>query len=142
MWQTEIGNYGSFSVLLFPLKTEFWKNEKNCWQYHHFTQSMWYGSWDIEWDRQNFLPFWAIFCPFTLLTTWIIIILKKWKKIWRCSHFTFVHQKSWSYDIYAVSSIWKPLQVLQKACIKIVAHAIYTYPFFFLLPTLFSSGTK
>ena len=25
-----------------------------------------YGSWDTEWDRQNFLSFWAIFCPFTL----------------------------------------------------------------------------
>ena len=26
---------------------------------------MMYGSWDTEWDRQNFLSFWAIFCPFT-----------------------------------------------------------------------------
>ena len=24
-----------------------------------------YSSWDTEWDRQNFLSFWAIFCPFT-----------------------------------------------------------------------------
>ena len=24
-----------------------------------------YGSWDIKWDRQNFLSFWAIFCLFT-----------------------------------------------------------------------------
>ena len=24
-----------------------------------------HGSWDTEWDRQNFLTFWAIFCPFT-----------------------------------------------------------------------------
>ena len=30
---------------------------------------MMYGSWDIECDRQNFLSFWNIFCPFTLLTT-------------------------------------------------------------------------
>ena len=37
------------------------------------------GSWDMEWDRQNFL-FWAIFCPFTPLTTRKIIILKKQKK--------------------------------------------------------------
>ena len=26
---------------------------------------MMYGSWDIECDRQNFLPFWTVFCPFT-----------------------------------------------------------------------------
>ena len=25
-------------------------------------------------------------------------ILKKWKKSWRCHHFTQVHQKSWPYD--------------------------------------------
>ena len=40
---------------------------------------MMYGSWDIELDGQNFLSFWTIFCPFTLLTTWKIKILKKWK---------------------------------------------------------------
>ena len=27
-----------------------------------------YDSWDMKHDRQNFLSFWAIFCPFTLLT--------------------------------------------------------------------------
>ena len=31
---------------------------------------------------------------------------------------------------FSVFSIWKSLQVLQKACIKIVACAIYTYLFF------------
>ena len=42
---------------------------------------MMYGSWDTEWDRHNFLPFWAIFCPFTLpLMILEIKILKKWKK--------------------------------------------------------------
>ena len=34
----------------------------------------------MQHDRENFLSFWAIFCFFTLLTTWIINILKKWKK--------------------------------------------------------------
>ena len=29
-----------------------------------------YGSWDTEWDRQNYLSFWAIFCPFTPQTIW------------------------------------------------------------------------
>ena len=38
-----------------------------------------YGFWDIKCDRQNFLSFWTIFCPFTPLTTQKIKILKKWK---------------------------------------------------------------
>ena len=41
----------------------------------------------------------------------------------------------------AIFSIWKSLQVLQKARIKIVACAIYTYQFFHL-HTLFSSAAK
>ena len=39
-----------------------------------------YGSWDIKCNRQNFLSFWAIFCPFAPLTTHKIKLLKKWKK--------------------------------------------------------------
>ena len=34
-----------------------------------------YGSWNISCDRQNFSSFWAIFCPFSPLTTWKIKIL-------------------------------------------------------------------
>ena len=30
---------------------------------------MMYGSWDIKHDRYNFLSFWTIFCPFTLIKT-------------------------------------------------------------------------
>ena len=41
---------------------------------------MLYGSWDIEHNRQNFLSFWTIFCPFTPLWTQKIKILEKWKK--------------------------------------------------------------
>ena len=36
--------------------------------------------WDMEHNRQNFLSFWTVFCPITLLTTQKIKILKKWKK--------------------------------------------------------------
>ena len=39
-----------------------------------------YGSWDVESNIHNFLLFWAIFCPFTPLTTRKIKILKKNKK--------------------------------------------------------------
>ena len=35
-----------------------------------------------------------------------------------------------------IAVIWKSLRVLQKACIKIVAHAIYTYLFFSDIYTL------
>ena len=40
---------------------------------------MLYCLWDIVCDRYYF-SFWAIFCPFTPLTTEKIKILKKWKK--------------------------------------------------------------
>ena len=36
------------------------------------------GSWDMEHNRQNFLSFWTIFCPFTWLWTQKIKILEKW----------------------------------------------------------------
>ena len=35
-----------------------------------------HGSWNISCNRQKFLSFWAIFCPFSPLTTWKIKILK------------------------------------------------------------------
>ena len=45
-----------------------------------------YSSWDTEWDRNNFLLFWAIFSPFTPLPLMIlkIKILKKKKKWKKC----------------------------------------------------------
>ena len=47
---------------------------------------MMYTSWDMECDR-FFLSFLAIFCTFTLLTTWKIKILKKWEKHLQLSSF-------------------------------------------------------
>ena len=55
-----------------------------------------YGSWVVESNIHNFLLFWAIFCPFTPLTTWKIKILKK-KTIFH--HFTLVYHKWKSYDV-------------------------------------------
>ena len=95
VWQTEIGNYGSFFALLPPppvlshLKTQkirTLKKWKKLLEIPSFYKSvsktaiMRYGSWDMEHNRQNFLSFWTIFCPFTHLTTQKIKILKKWKK--------------------------------------------------------------
>ena len=62
------------------------KFKKNPWRYYHFTQvyhklkSYMYCSWDMKHERQNFLSFWAIFCPFIPLTTQKIKVLKKKKK--------------------------------------------------------------
>ena len=35
-----------------------------CTKNHNY---MMYGSWETEWDRQNLLSFWAIFCSFSPL---------------------------------------------------------------------------
>ena len=89
MWQTEMVIMGHF-LLFYTLKTpqnkNFQKMKKNagdiiiskmCTKNHNHIR---HSSWDTKWDRQNFLLFWAIFCPFTPLTTQTIKILKKSKK--------------------------------------------------------------
>ena len=49
---------------------------------------MMYSSWDMVHDRCNcYFSFWAVFCPFTPLTTKKIKILKKWKKHLEISSF-------------------------------------------------------
>ena len=59
--------------------------------YHKWkSYEVWFLSY---WARQNFLSFWTIFCPFTILTTQKIPILKKWK-----IHLEYVYQ--WSYDVW------------------------------------------
>ena len=47
--------------------------------YHKWKSYVWLLRYGTS-DGQNFLSFWTIFCPFTLLTTQKIKILKKWKK--------------------------------------------------------------
>ena len=104
VWETEIGNYGSFLPLYRPSqkpqKSEFWKHEKNYKRYHHFTQvyqksqpyEVWFLRYRVRQAKKKL--FWDIFCPFTPLTTQKIKILKKWKK-----HPEMVYQKSWSGDV-------------------------------------------
>ena len=48
-----------------------------CTKNHNHTM---HASWDMEYDRHNFLSFWAIFCPFTPLLTPKINIWNKCKK--------------------------------------------------------------
>ena len=103
-WNTEWDRQNILSSLvifypLLPAKSKFWKNEKsNCICYHftHVYHKSW--SYDICFlrykARQDFLSFWAIFCPLTLLTTRKIKILKKWHKhAWRYYHCTHVYHK-------------------------------------------------
>ena len=79
---------GHFCTLT-PLTTwrsKIEKNEKNAWEYHHFTliYHKWrsYDVWLLRYGAQQifFLSFWVIFCPFTLLTTQKIKILEKMSK--------------------------------------------------------------
>ena len=88
-----IDNYGSFFDLLLlppPLKNpknQTFEKMKKIVEYliisHMCTKNhnhMRYGFWDMECDRHNFLPYWAIFCSFTPLLTLLIKIWKKSKK--------------------------------------------------------------
>ena len=67
---------------------------------------MMYSSWDMECNRQNFLSFWTIFCPFTPLTTQKIKIFKKWKKLLDISFYRY-YLKLWSHHVSCtVPEIW------------------------------------
>ena len=78
------------------------------WKCHHFTfvyQKPW--SYDVcflrYWvcERHNFLSFWAIFWPFTCLITQKIKSFEKMKKNYRrYHHFTYVHHKWQSYNVW------------------------------------------
>ena len=115
-WQTEIGNYGPFFALLLPhlktpklrilkkMKKKLLKTSTSdtCSKKHN---CMRYGYWDMEWDRQKFLSFCVIFCPFTLQTTRKIKVLNKIKKtsgdiiILHTSNKTHIHMMYGSWDI-------------------------------------------
>ena len=88
------------------------KMKKSPWRYHHFTQRC-QKSWsyptsspDTIHGRCNFyFSFWAIFFPFTPLTTQKIYFFLKEKDTWRYHHFTYVYEKLWLHDI-TVPEIW------------------------------------
>ena len=91
-----------------PKNENFKTMKKNTWRYHHFTIVpkimiiyMLYWSWDMAHVWCNcYFQFWAMFCPFTPLTTQKMKTSKKWKKnTWRYHHLTQVYHKSWSYAI-------------------------------------------
>ena len=68
---------------------------------------MMHGSWDMEHDRQNFLSFWTIYCPFTPLTTWKMKIKKKKRRKKRLDISSFYNSASKIMIIcYTVPEIW------------------------------------
>ena len=83
-----------------------------------------YGSWDMECNRQNFLSFWAIFCPFTLLKLQNIKISKKWKKSLAISSF---YARAWKILIIfnTVLEIWGMKDVI---FIFILGYFLSFYP--------------
>ena len=102
-----LGHFFPFTLLPKNLKNQNFEKVKNtsgdiiilrmCTKNHNHMR---YGSWDTEWDRQNFLSLWAILCLFTLQSTWKIKILKKWKKkAYRYHHFTLDYHRGQSSDV-------------------------------------------
>ena len=71
-----------------------------------------YDSWDMKHNRQNFLSFWAIFCPFTLLTSQKIKILKRWKNHWEIPSFYTSVPKNHDHICYTVPEIWCVMDVI------------------------------
>ena len=61
---------------------------------------MMYGFWDMECDRQNFLSFWTIFCPFTHYKPRKSKSWKNEKNTWRYYHFTNAYLNWQSYDVW------------------------------------------
>ena len=59
---------------------------------------MMYGSWDMEHNRQNFLSFWTVFCPFTPYGPRKSKFSKKWEK--HLKILSFYKHKWQSYDVW------------------------------------------
>ena len=77
VWFLRLCHFGKFFCTFTFLTSQKVKNfkERKC--------NVWflrYVSWDMGYNRHNFLSFWVNFCPFTPLTIYKIKILKKLKK--------------------------------------------------------------
>ena len=91
-----LGHFFPFYPLKNPKNQNFENKKKIAGDIiilHMFTKNhnyMMSGSWDTEWDKQDFLSFWAIFdLLLPPLTTRKIKILKKWEKFLEISFYTF-----------------------------------------------------
>ena len=116
-------NFLSFWTIFCPLprKSKFWKNEKNAWKSHYFTQvyQKWqsYDVWFLRYD-----------IPFIPLTARKIKIKKRNEKnTWRYQHFAIVYQKSWSFPIFLLRQKWPGDIIILQKCTKTNDH-IQTVP--------------
>ena len=101
-------HFGSFFALLNCLMIPKIQNDNLLYihEYHKWRSCY---SWNIRCDRQKILSFWAIFRPFSPLTTWKNKILKlKKKNTWRYYHFIHLHHKWISYDVWFLRyGVWQ-----------------------------------
>ena len=67
-----------------------------CTKNHNYIM---YGSWDTEWDRQNFLSFWAIF-PLSAPENLENLNFNIEINTWRYYNFTHLHHKWQWYDVW------------------------------------------
>ena len=90
-----------------------WKKLLDIIILHMCIKNQSYKVWFLKYGvRRNFLPFWAIFYPFTPppLTKQKIKLFKNKKSIWRCHHFTHMYQKSLSHDVcFLRYGVWKTI---------------------------------
>ena len=84
---------------------------------------MMYGSWDTEHERQDFLSFSTIFCPFTPKQPKKSKFWKNGKKTWRYYHFKHVYHKWQSYDVWFLR-----YRVRKTECFVILDHSLPFYP--------------
>ena len=93
--------FGTFFALLshyWPRKWKFWRNFKKVWRYYPITHvyhelrsyDVWFQKYKAR-QTKLFVIWSHFFWPLTLLTTWIIKVLKK--RPWRYYHFTFAYHK-------------------------------------------------
>ena len=85
------------------------------------------GSWDMEYNRDNFFSFWTIFLPFYPTNSPKIKIWKKWKELLEISSFyTSVPKIMIIY--YTVPEIW------HMADVVFIFHFGLFFPLFFSYP--------
>ena len=89
---SHFGPFCPFAPLTIQIITILKKQKKHLEMLSFYTcvpkiKIMMYTSWNMECDRQYTLSFWAIFCPFTPITTWKIKTSKKTKQNLEISSF-------------------------------------------------------
>ena len=125
---SHFGPFCPFAPLTIQIITILKKQKKHLEMLSFYTcvpktKIMMYTSWNMECDRQYTLSFWAIFCPFTPITTWKIKTSKKTKQNLEISSFyTCVPQ---------ITFIWCMVPEIWSMTDRIFCHF---GPFFAFLP--------